>query len=115
MDVPVASGPASAATDMDVDKAPGDKEADDAATSKATPRDVVVLPDDDEEEVPLRERRRRGKASCGKVPEVQVPQSTMVLETVVERSGDSARTNVTFANPLSTDCPSGRLLRPLPL
>ena len=29
------SSPAFAATDMDVDKAPGDKEADDAATSKA--------------------------------------------------------------------------------
>ena len=63
-----------------------------------------MLPDE-EEEVPLRERRRRGKASSRKVPEVQVPQSTMVLETVVERSGDPARTNVTFANPLSTDRP----------
>ena len=73
----------------------------------AAPRDVVVLPDDDEEEVPLRERRRRGKGSSRKVLEVQVPQSTLVLETVVERSRDPVRTNVTFANPLSTDLPSG--------
>ena len=36
-----------------------------------------------------------------------MPQSTSVLETVVQRSGDPARTNVTFANPLSTDRPSG--------
>ena len=66
-----------------------------------------MLPDDEEEEVPLRERRRRGKASSRKAPEGQVPQSTPVLETVVHRSGDSARTNVSFANPLSTDRPSG--------
>nr|XP_020182469.1 dnaJ homolog subfamily C member 21-like [Aegilops tauschii subsp. strangulata] len=72
MDVPVASGPASAATDMDIDKVPDDEETDDAATSKATPRDVVMLPDDDEEEVPLRERRRRNKGSSGKAPEVQM-------------------------------------------
>ena len=65
-----------------------------------------MLPDD-EEEVPLRERRRRGRASSGKAPEGQVPQLTLVPETVVERSGDPARTNVTFANPLSTDRPSG--------
>ena len=30
-----------------------------------------------------------------------------MLETVVQRSGDLARTNVTFANPLLTDRPSG--------
>ena len=66
-----------------------------------------MLPDDDEEEVPLRERRRRGKGSSGKAPEVQVPQSTLVLETMVERSGDPVWTNVTFANPLMTDRPSG--------
>ena len=66
-----------------------------------------MLPDDDEEEVPMRERRRRGKGSSGKAPEVQVPQSTLVLEMVVERSGDPVRTNITFANPLSTDRPSG--------
>ena len=66
-----------------------------------------MLPDDDEEEVPLRERRRRGKGLSGKAPEVQVPQSTLVLEIVVERSEDPARTNVTFASLLSTDRPSG--------
>ena len=65
-----------------------------------------MLPDD-EEEVPLRGRRRRDAELSGKTPEVQVPQSTEMPETAVERSTDPARTNVTFAIPLSTDCPSG--------
>ena len=65
-----------------------------------------MLPDD-EEEVPLRERRRRDKGSSGKAPEVQVPQSTLMPGTAVERSTDPARTIITFAIPLSTDCPSG--------
>ena len=65
-----------------------------------------MLPDD-EEEVPLRERRRRDKGPSGKAPEVQVPQSTLMPGTAVERSTDPARTNVTFANPLSTDLPLG--------
>ena len=65
-----------------------------------------MLPDN-EEEVPLRERRRRDKGLSGKAPEVQVPQSTLMPGMAVERSIDPARTNVTFAIPLSTDCPSG--------
>ena len=65
-----------------------------------------MLPDD-EEEVPLRGRRRRDKELSGKAPEVQVPQSTVMPWTAVERTTDPARTNVTFAIPLSTDCPSG--------
>ena len=65
-----------------------------------------MLPDD-EEEVPLRGRRRRDKELSGKAPEAQVPQSTEMPGTAVERSSDPARTNVTFAIPLSTDCPSG--------
>ena len=65
-----------------------------------------MLPDD-EEEVPLRGRRRRDKELSGKAPEAQVPQSTEMPGTAVERSTDPARTNVTFAIPLSTDCPSG--------
>ena len=68
----------------------------------AVPRDVVVLPDD-EQEVPLRGRRRRDKELSGKAPEAQVPQSTEMLGTAAERSSDPARTNVTFAIPLSTD------------
>ena len=39
--------------------------------------------------------------SSGRAAEGQVPES------VVERSGDLARTSVTFANPLSADHPSG--------
>ena len=62
---------------------------------------------DDEEEVPLRERRRRDKGSSGKVPKVQVPQSTLMPGTAIERSTGLTRTNVTFAIPLLTDCPSG--------
>ena len=62
MDVPVTSGAATSTTSMDVDKVRGDEEADDATTSKAAPRDVIELPAD-EEEVPLRKRRRRGRAS----------------------------------------------------
>ncbi|KAM3292773.1 hypothetical protein ACQJBY_036447 [Aegilops geniculata] len=89
MDVPVASGPTSAATDMDIDKTPDDEETDDAVTSKAIPRDVVVLPDD-EEEVSLRGRRRKDKELGGKAPEVQVPRSTVTPGTVVERSTDPA-------------------------
>ena len=65
-----------------------------------------MLPDD-EEEVPLRGRRRRDAELSGKTPEVQVPQSTEMPEMAVERSTDPARTNVTFAIPLATDCPSG--------
>ena len=65
-----------------------------------------MLPDD-EEDVPLRERRRRDKGPSGKAPEVQVPQSTLMPGMAVERSIDPARTNVTFAIPLSTDRPSG--------
>ena len=65
-----------------------------------------MLPDD-EEEVPLREGRRRDTGLSGKETEVQVPQSTLVPGTAVERSTDPARTNVTFAIPLSTDCPPG--------
>ena len=65
-----------------------------------------MLPDD-EEEIPLRGRRRRDKELSGKAPEVQVPQSTVMPWTAVERTTDPARTNVTFAIPLSTDCPSG--------
>ena len=65
-----------------------------------------MLPDD-EEEVPLRGRRRRDKELSGKGPEAQVPQSTDMPGTAVERSSDPARTNVIFAIPLSTDCPSG--------
>ena len=72
----------------------------------AAPRDIIEL-SNDEEEVPLIERRRRGRASSGKAPEGQVRQSRPVLETVVERSRDLTRTSVTFANPLSTDRPSG--------
>ena len=65
-----------------------------------------MLPDG-EEELPLRGRRRSDAELSGKTPEVQVPQSTEMPETVVERSTDPTRTNVTFAIPLSTDCPSG--------
>ena len=66
-----------------------------------------MLPDDDEEEAPLREGRRKGKGSSGRALEVQVPQSMPALETVVKRSEDPVRTNVTFADPLTTDRPSG--------
>ena len=65
-----------------------------------------MLPDD-EEEVPLRGRRRRDKELSGKAPEAQVPQSTEIPGMAVERSTDPARTSVTFAIPLLTDCPSG--------
>ena len=66
-----------------------------------------MLPDEEEEEVPLQERRRRGGGSSRRGLEVQVPQSTPVLEAVVERSRDTVWTNVTFASPLTTDRPSG--------
>ena len=65
-----------------------------------------MLPDD-EEEVPLQERRKRGGGSGRRRLEVQVPQSTPALEAVVECSGEPVRTNVTFANPLTTHHPSG--------
>ena len=65
-----------------------------------------MLPDD-EEEVPLRGRRRKDKELGRKAPEVQVLRSTVTPGTTVKRSTDPARTNVTFAVPLSTDCPSG--------
>ena len=59
-----------------------------------------MLPDDEEEEVPLQERRKKSGSSSRKKLEVQVPQSTPAPEAIV-------RTNVTFANPLTTDRPSG--------
>ena len=65
-----------------------------------------MLPDD-EEEVPLRGRRRKDKELGGKALEVQVLRSTVTPGTMIERSTDPAQTNVTFAVPLSTDCPSG--------
>ena len=49
----------------------------------AAPRDAIELADV-EEEVPLRERRRRGRASSGKGADGQVPQSTSVLDLVVQ-------------------------------
>ena len=66
-----------------------------------------MLPDDDEEEVPLQERRKRSGGSSRRRLEVQVPQSTVMPGTAVGQSTDPARTNVTFANPLMTDRPSG--------
>ena len=65
-----------------------------------------MLPDD-EEEVPLRGRRRKDKEPGRKATEAQVLRSTGTPAATVERSTDPARTNVTFAVPLSTDCPSG--------
>ena len=59
-----------------------------------------MLPDDEEEEVPLQERRKKSGGSSRRKLEVQVPQSTPAPEAIV-------RTNVTFANPLTTDRPSG--------
>ena len=59
-----------------------------------------MLPDDEEEEVPLQERRKKSGGSSRRKLEVQVPQSTPAPEVIV-------RTNVTFANPLTTDRPSG--------
>ena len=66
-----------------------------------------MLPDDEEEEAPLQERRKKSGSSSRRRLEIQVPQSTPVLEAVVERSGEPVRTNVTFASPLTTDRPSG--------
>lgn len=59
-----------------------------------------MLPDDKEEEVPLQERKKKSGSTSRRKLEVQVPQSTPAPEAMV-------RTNITFANPLTTDCPSG--------
>ena len=72
-----------------------------------------MLPDDEEEEAPLQERRKRSGGSSRRRLEVQVPQSTPALEAVVEHSGDPVQTNVTFANPSTTDRPLG-LTSPTP-
>ena len=66
-----------------------------------------MLPDDEYEEAPLQERRKRIGGSSRRRLEVQFPQSMPALEAVVERSGEPVQTNVTFANPLTTDRPSG--------
>ena len=122
------SSPTSVATDMDIDKAPGDEEAtsrvgksdqpsfvescglsidrvSDIFSFSAVPQEVVVLPDD-EEEVPLQERKRRSGSAGRRRLEVQIPQLMSALEAVVERSGGPVRTNVTFASPLTTDRPA---------
>mgnify|MGYP000976135276 FL=1 len=59
-----------------------------------------MLPDDEEEEAPLQERKKKSGGSSRRRLEVQIPQSTPAPEA-------TARTNVTFANPLTTDRPSG--------
>ena len=123
------SSPTSAATDMDIDKAPGDEEAtsrvgksdrsrfvescrlsidrvSDIFSFSAVPQEVVVLPDD-EEEVPLQERKRRSGSAGRRRLEVQIPQSTPALEVVAERSREPVRTSVTFASLLTTDRPAG--------
>ena len=66
-----------------------------------------MLPHEGEEEAPLQERRKKSGSSSRRRLEIQVPQSTPALEAVVKRSGEPVRTNVTFANPLMTDRPSG--------
>ena len=59
-----------------------------------------MLPNDDEEEVPLHERRKKSGGSSRRKLDVQLPQSTPAPEVIV-------RTNITFANLLTTDHPSG--------
>ena len=59
-----------------------------------------MLPDDEEEEVPPQERKKKSGGSSRRRLEVQIPQSTPAPEA-------TARTNVTFADPLTTDRPSG--------
>ena len=71
----------------------------------AAPPNVIELPDDNEE-VPLKNTGRRGRASGRRTVISQEPQSTLASGAVVPRSGDPARANVSFANPLSTDHPS---------
>ena len=66
-----------------------------------------MLPDDEEEEAPLQERRKKSGGSSRRRLEIQVPQSTLVLEAVAEHSEGPVQTNVTFANPLTTDHPLG--------
>ena len=66
-----------------------------------------MLHDNEEEEAPLQERRKRSGGTSRRRLEVQVPQSSPTLEAVVERFGEPVRTNVTFANSLTTDRPSG--------
>ena len=61
-----------------------------------------MLPDN-EEEAPLQERKKKSGSSGRRRLEVQVPQSTLALEAVVERSGEPVPTNVTFASPLTND------------
>ena len=61
-----------------------------------------MLPDDEEEE-PLQGSRKRSGSSGRRRLEVQVPQSTLALEAVVDHSGEPVRTSVTFASPLTTD------------
>ena len=50
--------------------------------------------------MPLQERKKKSGGSSRRRLEVQIPQSTLAPEAIV-------RTNVTFANPLTTDRPSG--------
>ena len=59
-----------------------------------------MLPDDEEEDVPLQERKKKSGGSSMRRLEVQIPQSTPAPKVIV-------RTNVTFANPLTADRPSG--------
>ena len=55
-----------------------------------------MLPDDKEEEVPPQERKKKSGCSSRRRLEVQIPQSTPAPEA-------TSRTNVTFADPLTTD------------
>ena len=59
-----------------------------------------MLHDDEGEEEAPQERKNKSGGSSRRRLEVQIPQSTPAPEAI-------ARTNVTFANPLTTDRPSG--------
>ena len=69
------------------------------------PRDVIELPHDNEE-APQKNTGRTSRASSRRTPVGQESQSTSTPETVVQRSGDPTRASISFANPVSTDCPS---------
>nr|XP_040244020.1 uncharacterized protein LOC109762025 [Aegilops tauschii subsp. strangulata] len=89
IDVPVASAAATSGTSAYRD---GDEEMGDAVTSN---------PNDDED-VPLRPMGRRSR----KTSTSKVPQSTPVIEPVIQETGDANQASVTFAVPLSSAQPS---------
>lgn len=81
----------------------------DVVTSNLAPPNIIDLPDDEEAvEVPLRPFGRRGRRAQAD----KTPQTVSTAEAVVQGGGNTTRTTVTFAEPLTIARPSSSTAPP---